>query len=489
MSKPNIIFLNTDQQTWNAISAYGNHCVDTPHIDRIIENGVSFMRSYCTDPVCAPARSSWATGLYSSETGVPFNGGCMHEDIPDLGQILNANGYNAYQTGKWHVDGRNVRTSFKCLFFGQRSIPAGGAEFYDPVTTRSVLDFLSTYEEDDPFYLQIGLVNPHDVCEYEHSHERKFIPDGVELGLIDDKDLPPLPANFDYDARETVTQIVMRRGKDPLIHKAIMNAADEWTERQWRYLLWQLYRFVEKVDVEIGLILNALAASPFADDTLLIFSVDHGEAAGSHKMIQKFTLYEESIRVPFVVSSLSDQFAFEKNTRDEDHFISGVDLMPTVLDYAGIEIPSHVTGKSVRPLVEGRDTDWRQSAFVESNCWGRALISDRYKLVTEYVPRDGEETIPGPDADRLGLEQLFDLQEDPAETRNLAGDAQYADVLTTLRGQLLAIEARLNRRPMCKENGKRTMQAWSQRINAYWQRHPELTMKVKERQRIENRGI
>ncbi|MDE0838556.1 MAG: sulfatase-like hydrolase/transferase, partial [Kiritimatiellae bacterium] len=144
MSKPNIIFLNTDQQTWNAISAYGNHCVDTPHIDRIIENGVSFMRSYCTDPVCAPARSSWATGVYSSETGVPFNGGCMHEDIPDLGQILNANGYNAYQTGKWHVDGRNVRNSFKCLFFGQRPIPAGGAEFYDPVTTRSVLDFLST---------------------------------------------------------------------------------------------------------------------------------------------------------------------------------------------------------------------------------------------------------------------------------------------------------------------------------------------------------
>ena len=103
--KPNILFINTDQQTWNHVSAYGNPYVRTPNIDRLAANGISFMRSYCTDPVCAPARASWMTGLYTSENGVTFNGGSMHEDIPDLGQILTGSGYLAIHCGKWHVGG------------------------------------------------------------------------------------------------------------------------------------------------------------------------------------------------------------------------------------------------------------------------------------------------------------------------------------------------------------------------------------------------
>jgi arylsulfatase A-like enzyme len=472
-NKPNIIFITTDQQSWNHIGAYGNKHLVTPNIDRIIQNGVSFMRSYCTDPVCGPSRSSWATGLYSSETGVSFNDWAIHEDIPDLGQILNANGYNAYHTGKWHVEGRDVRTSFKCLYFGKRNIPAGGAEIYDPITTRSVLDFLSRYEENKPFYLQIGLINPHDICEYQHSHEQRHIPDGVAQGFLTDEDLPPLPDNFHYDTRETVTQIVMRRGKDPVFHKPVMNAADKWTKRQWRYHSWQFYRFVEKVDLQIGLILSALEASPFKDNTLIIFSSDHGEASGSHQMLQKFTLYEESIRTPFVVASLGEQFEIKKGRRDETHFISGVDILPTVLDYAGVNPPAHISGQSVRPLVENRDVDWRKFAYVESSCWGRAIVSDRYKFVTEYVPQEGETTIPGPDAERLGLEQLFDLENDPSETANLASEKRHAELLSEFRRRLLDYETRLHRRPL-REIGRRTMQVWGKRITAYWTNHPEL---------------
>ena len=89
MSKrPNILFINTDQHSWDALSAHGNPYLDTPNIDALHRNGTSFRLSYCTDPVCAAARSSWATGLYTSETGVPFNGGHLHPEIPDLGQVL-----------------------------------------------------------------------------------------------------------------------------------------------------------------------------------------------------------------------------------------------------------------------------------------------------------------------------------------------------------------------------------------------------------------
>src|SRR5690606_8049195 len=125
--------------------------------------------------------------------------------------------------------------------------------------------------------------------------------------FLGDADLPPLPANHNYDPRETITQQVMRRGEEPLIHPRIAKAVKTWSPDQWRYLRWQLDRYTEQVDLEICLLLNALNASPFADNTLIIFSVDHGEAAGCHRMFQKFTLYEESVRTPLIVSSFSDR--------------------------------------------------------------------------------------------------------------------------------------------------------------------------------------
>jgi arylsulfatase A-like enzyme len=230
-------------------------------------------------------------------------------------------------------------------------------------------------------------------------------------------------------------------------------------------LQWQLERFVSKVDVDVGLLLAAIDASPFRDNTLIVFSVDHGEAAGQHRMIQKFTLYEESIRVPLVVASLGERFAINKNTRDTEHLVSGVDLLPTILDYAGVEGPDRLSGQSLRPLVEGQDVPWREVAYVESNCWGRALVGSRWKYITEYRPEEGEVTIPGPDRQRLGVEQLFDLEADPHECRNLAEEPEMEPLLESLRTALLEQEARLERRPIIEEGyGRRHMARWSNRI-------------------------
>ena len=244
--------------------------------------------------------------LYTSETGVPFNGGHLHEEVQDIGQILNANGYNAFHCGKWHVPGRNVRESFQTLYYGKRDIGAGGGEYYDSASTHAVIDFLTTYDGSAPFYLQIGYVNPHDVCEYLHNHEEKSIPNPLQQGIIAEDDLPPLPENFHYDENETVLQQVCRRTDDALIHSAILNGVRDWDEFHWRYLIWNYYRFIEKVDAEIGIVLNVLQQTPFCEDTVIVFSADHGEACGSHQMFQKFTLYEESIRVPFIVACLGD---------------------------------------------------------------------------------------------------------------------------------------------------------------------------------------
>ena len=467
--RPNILFINTDQHSWDAISAYGNPYLHTPNIDALHRNGTSFRRSYCTDPVCAAARSSWATGLYTSETGVPFNGGHLHPEIPDIGQVLTEGGYRVFHCGKWHVPGRNVRESFQSLYYGQRNIGAGGAAYYDSASTHAVADFLTNYDGDEPFYLQIGYVDPHDVCEYLHNHEEKRIPNPLEQGIVSEDVLPPLPENFDYDVRETVLHRVCRRVDDALIHAAILKGVREWDALQWRYLRWNYYRFIEKVDAEIGRILTLLRETSQHHKTLIIFSADHGEACGSHQMFQKFTLYEESVRVPFIVSCLGAEIPIEKDRFDETHFVSGVDVFPTVCDYAGIDVPEGLQGSSLRLLAEGRDVPWRDYAYIESNYWGRAIVTEGYKYVTEYKPKTVEDFMPpGPNAEQFGLAQLFDRHNDPGETKNLAEETSYGDTVKACEDKLLAQEAKLHRQEIVHPSPKRVISNWGDRLRTYW---------------------
>jgi arylsulfatase A-like enzyme len=485
----NILFINTDQQTWNVVSAYGNPHVHTPHIDRLQKNGISFMNSYCADPVCGPARTSWVSGLYTSENGVPFNGGRMHEDIPDLGQVLTRNGYHAIHCGKWHVEDRKMRDSFHNLYTGKRDIGACGGEYYDRVSTHAVIDFLDRYDQTTPFYLQVGLVNPHDICEYLHNHEHKTIPGPIEQGLLAVEDLPPLPANFEYDEREIILQKMLHRDKVTSIHAPILNGIGDWTEDQWRFLTWNHHRFVEAADQQIGLILNALENSRFKNNTLIIFTADHGESSGCHRSFQKFSLYEESIRVPFIIADLNDQLNIPKNVLDTEHFVSGVDLVPTVLDYAGIEVPEGVQGLSLKPLIEmgcrnamcevnvGEKDEskaaqviaWRDFAYVESNFWGRAIITERFKYIMEYRPKEEEDFVPpGPDTNAVGLEQLFDLVEDPWEIKNLAGESDYGSVIEECRKKLFSFERRLHRRPLREGRLRDYTQRLSGQLHERW---------------------
>ena len=394
---------------------------------------------------------------------------CTQESLI-LDNYSTQGGYKAFHCGKWHVPGRNVRESFQTLYYGQQDIGAGGAAYYDSASTHAVADFLTNYDSDEPFYLQIGYVDPHDVCEYLHNHEEKRIPNPLEQGIVSEEDLPPLPANFDYDERETALHRVCRRVDDALIHAAILKGVRDWDELHWRYLRWNYYRFIEKVDAEIGRVLALLRATSLHHNTLIIFSADHGEACGSHQMFQKFTLYEESVRVPFIVACLGEDIPIEKDRFDETHFVSGVDLFPTVCDYASIDVPDGVQGSSVRPLAEGKDVPWRDYAYIESNYWGRAIVTDRYKYVTEYKPTAIENFCPpGPDAEQLGLAQLFDRQNDPGETENLAGNPAYDEVVKICRNKLFAQEARLHRQQIVHPSPKQVISNWGDRLRTYWQ--------------------
>jgi arylsulfatase A-like enzyme len=261
---------------------------------------------------------------------------------------------------------------------------------------------------------------------------------------------------------------VCRRDDESLIHWRILQKARGFSELQWRYFAWNLYRFVEKVDGEIGLVLDALEASRFRENTIVIFSSDHGEAAGRHRMFQKFTLYEESVRTPLIVASLGESLPVGKGNRTH-RLVSGVDLPATVCDYAGVPAPAGSHGRSLRPLVEGRDVPWRDSVYIESNYWGRAVVTDRHKYVTEYRPREEEDYLPpGHDDSVRGIEQLFDLNADPWETRNLAGDPDQAAVLTALRDVLAGQQRRLQGRPLAPGRPRDILDRWGARLRQRW---------------------
>ena len=159
-----------------------------------------------------------------------------------------------------------------------------------------------------------------------------------------------------------------------------------------------------------------------------------------------------------------------KDRFDDTHFVSGVDLFPTICDYAGVDPPEGVQGTSLRPLAEGEDVAWREYAYIESNYWGRAIVTDEYKYVTEYKPKGVEDFIPpGPDTEQLGLAQLFDKHNDPWETENLADAQEYQEIIETCRGRLLAQESQLNRQQIVHQSPQRIISNWGKRLREYWE--------------------
>lgn len=416
--RPNIILLSVDELAYTALSCMENPWLYTPNMDELLDRGVSFEKAYSTNPVCSPARSSWATGLYTSENGSNMNFCEMSSLAVDIGQLANQAGYYAAHAGKWHVEGRDPRKSFQCLYYGNDEMWAYGAELFDCATTHAAVAFFQEYKGDKPFYLQLGYVNPHDMCEYLHNYEFKSIPDLSRFGLVDQ--LPPLPENFDILPNETGVLKAFRRSSDCLIHQNILKVVSSWSEEEWRYFIWNYYRYVEKVDVEIGKVITALKGSAFCDNTVIIFTADHGESLGEHSMFQKFTLYEESIHVPFAVSDFSGKYVKEAGVKSKA-LVSGIDVFGTICDYAGI--PHSTNARSVRCIVEKSEENLRDYVYVEDNYWGRAIVGSRYKLVFDFVPGQNFDYLPPRmRTHRIGDAQLFDLASDPHETRDLSGE-------------------------------------------------------------------
>jgi choline-sulfatase len=417
---PNLLFLNLDQLSHMALSCHGNPYLKTPNIDRLAARSVDFSKSYTPDPICCPARASWCTGRFPSENNVVVNNRKLRADLPDYGQWLGEHGYQTVHIGKWHVPGRPLHKSFQLV--PHNSHPQG--EYSDNLIALSFEAFLANRDCSRPFFAQVGLMNPHDCGNAPRTSQNRF-----PFEHLRDQ-LPPYPPNFDFDRREPEQLKSM--------HNGLMKFTEKWTEENWGHQAWLYYRMVEMVDVNVGYILDTLEQSPDHANTVIIFTSDHGDANGYHRMLFKDNFYETSVRVPTMVCFPGHA---PEGVEDTKHLVSGLDFFPTFCDYAGIAPPDGLRGRSLKPLLEGKAKEWRRYLHAQSKGSGRMVVDERFKFVRYY----GSKTT-----------QLFNLANDPYETRNLAFEPAYELDCKRLADEIDRHEATLDNVDLPSSLSKRT---------------------------------
>jgi arylsulfatase A-like enzyme len=432
-NRPNILFIMTDQQHAGMMSCTGNKWLKTPVMDRLAASGKRFERAYASNPVCVPSRFSLQTGLMPSAIGMGQNNDSGRAAVTDvmieqsLGRLFQKAGYETVYGGKVHLPRKmnNVQNLGYRNLTGDRrqGLADACAEFIKGPHPR-------------PFFLFASFINPHDICymainDFNRTQGKAPIAntdsktceavlararEKGDISAFVEANCPPLPAN--HEVPEAEPECIAQKYVNPRPFQAYTR--EKWTQNQWRLHRWAYCRLTEMVDKEIGTVLNALREAGLEDKTLIVFTSDHGDMDSAHKLEHKQVLYEESVRVPFIMSYRGE---IPEGMVDDTHLVSnGLDLLPTLCDYAGIEAPEGLHGGSLRALAQGKDTKEQRDFVVSESQSGRMLRTGRFKYSIYESGRHRE--------------QLIDLKNDPGEMNNLAEVEDYKDILDTHR-QLL----------------------------------------------------
>ena len=426
---PDILLIIADQLAASALPAYGNTRIDTPHIDRIASRAARFTRCYSPCPLCQPVRAAFWTGHFPHETGVLSNGWRTGEraaeripdDMPTVGTVLSGAGYEAVHFGKTHDSGSlrgfEVEPVRQEHVEAEPGYPLNGDTWQDRYTAARAAEYLRR-EHERPFLCAVDLNNPHNICGWigEHADPPEHHPA--------DADLPPLPDNFevaDWRVRPRPVQYQC------CAHRRL-SQTQRWGERDFQRYVAAYEHYVQRLDDEVGRVLDALEDSGGAENTIVIFTADHGDAMTAHRAVTKHTtFYEETTRVPFMIAMPGSTSGEGRDVQQP--LASLLDLLPTLCDAAGTEPPAGLWGESLLPWARGEREDYSREYLASEwhTEWGytiepgRMIRSDRYKY-TRYLEGDGEE--------------LFDLWEDPGEMRTLIDDAANRDVVERHRAML-----------------------------------------------------
>ncbi len=422
-TKPNVVFIMTDQQTYNMMSCMGNKWLHTPNMDKIATKGYRFENNYCANPVSMPSRFSLLTGHYASEVGVKENTSAYDKDkvkqiisTDALGILFKNAGYETMYSGKTHLySGTKDITGYGFTLNDQD--PYDGPAIY----AEKILPELAN--EKKPFFLFLSFMNPHDIC-YKAGMDKRFpenlTPENasetkrlieVQKRLSPEeykKQIPPAPLNLKPINAEQPDWVSMAaQGR-------------EWTDTQWDFYRWMYYRLTESVDSQIGRVLMALEKSGLEENTIIVFTSDHGEMNEAHKLITKNVMFEESQRVPFIFvgKGIKSNYADKTNLT-----CNGLDFLPTICDLAGIPSPKGLYGISLKPLLTGEVKTLNREYIITEDYNAFQIHDGRYKLTIYELSGNPE--------------MLTDLEANPGETINYANNAVYAEIKSKLKKVLM----------------------------------------------------
>ena len=469
-ARPNVVFIMADDHAAHAISAYGSRVNETPNIDRLAREGMLFRNTFVTNSICTPSRASILTGTYSHKNGVPvFNR--FDGSQTTVARLLHAAGYHTGMIGKWHLG--SDPTGFdrweilpgQGVYFDPVLYTAGGQTTYTgryvtDVITDLAIDFIRDRPKDRPFFLMCHHKAPHREWTPDERHRRMFegreIPEAPTLWddyatrtdalheneqrVADDltrRDLklvpPPGLAERDREAwlsakpkEVTLTAGPGGRGPTTLTGKALA---------RWKYerYMQDYLACVQSIDDNVGRLLDFLKESGLERDTIVVYTSDQGFFLGDHGLFDKRFMYEESLRMPFLVRWPA---VVRPGSRTEAIALN-VDFAPTFLEAAGLVPPASMQGRSLLPLLRGETpADWRQAMYYRyyhdpGHHNTRAHYGVRtatHKLIYFW---------------RKNQWELFDLRSDPAELRNLYGRPDQAAITADLKATLARLRQEL----------------------------------------------
>ena len=436
---PNIVFFFTDDQTTSTVGCYGNDVIQTPNIDRLAKEGIRFTNAFVSEPICWVSRTTILTGLTARGFGTPDEPDKARPDAVETlySDILHAQGYRTGFFGKWdaHVPKEFKREDHFDVFEAitrnpyYKKQPDGTLRHETELVVDRGIEFIQNQPKDQPFALNLWF----NACHAEDSDRRPGI------GHY------PWPRTTD-GMYEGITMAEPRLC-DPAIFEAQPDFLKTTLNREryfWRWntpMKYQLnmrayYRMASGIDQNIGRFLEALKAAGLAENTILVYSADNGYYMANRGFAGKWSHYEEALRVPLIV--MDPRIPEAQRGQVTDAMALNLDLPATFLDWAGVAIPERYQGRSLQPLVGGeKPADWRTQTFHEHFAVRTRIpafegIRDDHYKYARYV-------------DAGNYEFLHDLQQDPDELVNLAGDPAYADTLAAMRSRTDARIAELGK--------------------------------------------
>ncbi len=415
--RPNVIVFYTDQQRWDSVGAYGSSPMDlTPNLDRMCGSAVRFEHAFTTQPVCAPARSTIQTGKYPTATGVFRNGLVLKDDEQTLAHSFKRAGYQTGYIGKWHLAGTvdkpvplERRGGYDQYWAAADVLEFTSGPFegrmFDAVNqalefNKYRVDFLTDLAVDfirqkkqNPFYLFISFLEPH----HQNNLNRFVAPDGYADRYRNSFQIPPDLAPFPGD---------------------------------WKSQLPDYYGIIARIDECFGRVLKELADQKLEENTILVFTTDHGCHFRTRNAEYKRSCHDGSIRIPLVIRGPG----FEPGRSVAD-LVSILDLPPTLLDGAGIAVPAAMQGRSLLGLAQGRAGHWTNEIMVQmrEEALQRAIRTERWKYCIFDPDSRGRE----PSSAQYTERYLYDLAADPHELVNLAGRATHRKIADELQSRLI----------------------------------------------------